>query len=42
MENQVEVEKKECMSCGEEMKEQQQSYALECERCMNQADEWLA
>jgi YhfH-like protein len=42
MENQMEVEKKECINCGEEMKEQHHSYAQECERCVNLTDEWLA
>lgn len=46
MERQIEcqsdVEKKECMSCGEEMREQIPSYAVECERCVNMGDEWLA
>ncbi|MCF8566484.1 YhfH family protein [Alicyclobacillus tolerans] len=29
-------EKRECTSCGCEMEERRESYATECERCMNE------
>jgi hypothetical protein len=30
---------KQCCSCGAEIEEQHESYAIECERCVNQRDD---